>query len=155
MSLGKLVIFSSLLSPCSSTLLRQQSFRTRFSAAPIYVRQQNLVSFLKSIFFLTCHKVAAGQKSCLSQQDVKLALLNGLFPDTSLEICSRANNWNNPLAKTRYHLHGYLPFRSQNTEKRWQAQLCHSKLEEPIYREFKWPVESSFSWAWIRLILGL
>lgn len=53
MSLGKLIIFSSLLSPCSSTLLRQQSFRTCFSAAPMYVREQNLVSFLKSrVFFL-------------------------------------------------------------------------------------------------------
>ena len=91
-SLGKLIIFSSLLSPCSSTLLRQRSFRTCFSAAPMYVREQNLVSFLKSLGFLTCHKVAAGQKSCFSQHSVKLALLNRLFPETSLETCNRANN---------------------------------------------------------------
>lgn len=88
-------------------------------------------------------KVAARQKSWLSQQDVKLALLNRLFPETSLEICNRENNWNNLPAKTPYHLQQYLPLILQNIEKWWQAQLCHSKLEEMIYGEFKWPVESS------------
>lgn len=48
MSLGRLNFFSPVLSPHSLTLLRQQSFMTCISAAPIYVREQNLV-FLKSL----------------------------------------------------------------------------------------------------------
>lgn len=49
MSLGRLIFFPSVLSPHSLTLLRQQSFMTCISAAPTYVRKQNLV-FLKSNF---------------------------------------------------------------------------------------------------------
>lgn len=50
-SLEKLIIFSSVLSPCSSTLLRQQFFTTHFSMAPRYVREQNLSLFTIKSFF--------------------------------------------------------------------------------------------------------
>lgn len=59
-SLGKGIIFPVQFRLSLSDLLRQQPFWPRFSAAPIAIREQNAVFFLK-VLCSACHKVAAGQ----------------------------------------------------------------------------------------------